>query len=317
MSDQGDRIAVVDSGGTFCRVSIWVVGGSSESVMQLASYDLPSNAWPAVFDLAKTNHCSLAWIAAASHPDVGHSEFLDEVSSLRRSLPCFVSNDVVPLLFATPDVSATVVCSVGTGSSFMSIDCKGLIRRASGIEFILSDEGSAYDLGWRGLRAGARAADGRELRPTELAAIVPAFFGCTLEQLGRSLVTSRDVKSAVASFAPVVCDLASQGDLVARQAVADAVGECLLGIRAVSPDMVPNFSISVYGGLPNGSPYFAGVLRSSLLVEFAGCPVAISATNSHVIAKVAARFCHMLAADATWDVAVIRVSASGLAKLRS
>ena len=55
----------------------------------------------------------------------------------------------------------------GQGPIVYGINADGKEARASGWGYLLGDEGSGYDIAIKGLRAVARAADGRG-RPTEL-----------------------------------------------------------------------------------------------------------------------------------------------------
>lgn len=127
-----------------------------------------------------------------------------------------VANDAT-LLFAagTPDGWGLAVIA-GTGSIAFTLDAHGNDARAGGWGYLLGDEGSAFRVGLRGLRAACRAAD-RTGAPT---ALLPAL----LKELGSedprefipAVYRGKWDKAAIAALAPVVLALAASGDAVAN-----------------------------------------------------------------------------------------------------
>ena len=67
------------------------------------------------------------------------------------------SNDIAPLLLATSH-RPVVAAIAGTGTGYAARTPDGTVRRASGAEYLLSDEGGGFDLGLQGLRAVIKAA---------------------------------------------------------------------------------------------------------------------------------------------------------------
>jgi N-acetylglucosamine kinase-like BadF-type ATPase len=141
-----------------------------------------------------------------------------------------VTNDVPPLLLDESGELVVVVC--GTGTSFVARGADGRVARASGREYLLSDEGGGFDIGLRGLRAVVRAADGRG-PATDLTAAATQLGG-SVDALCAMVTGRDDVKPFVASFAPNVLVAASVGDRVARDIVEDAAAELVTGISAVA-----------------------------------------------------------------------------------
>ena len=72
----------------------------------------------------------------------------------------------IALVGGTEKQHGVIVIS-GTGAIVYGINADGKEARASGWGYLLGDEGSGYDIGIKGLRAVARAADGRG-KSTEL-----------------------------------------------------------------------------------------------------------------------------------------------------
>jgi N-acetylglucosamine kinase-like BadF-type ATPase len=165
-----------------------------------------------------------------------------------------VTNDVVPLL-DWRSARASVVAVCGTGTGFMARDTLGRIRRAAGMEYILSDEGGGFDVGQAGLRAAVRGLDGRG-SPT-------ALTGAALDFGGGSLAALREyvygpgpvgVKYRVAQFSDHVLRVAARGDAAALEIVRRSAAEIVLGINAVLGDIAPAAATLTLAG----SMLFAG-----------------------------------------------------------
>lgn len=189
--------------------------------------------------------------------------------------PVLVANDIAPLLLA--EGSAGAVCAVvaGTGTGFAAGNGQRWAR-ASGLEWLLGDEGGGYDLGVSGLRAAVRAEDGRGPR-TPLTAAARDWCGQTGGQhaegpLGEALfeaVYAARSKARVADFAPYVLRWAQEGDRVAAALVEAAAEELSRGVLAVTrtAGIGPGtpYRLVLAGSLLTGT----GVLRSRMLDRLA------------------------------------------------
>lgn len=143
---------------------------------------------------------------------------------------CWVMNDIVPLV-TTGRCDAAVIC--GTGTGFAALGPEGAWSRASGLDYLLADEGGGFDLGLRGLRAVVRALDGRGPW-TALVTHGRAWGGDSALHLCRKVYGSPASKVTVATFAPLTLTAARDGDPVAQGLVREAAVELALGLRAVA-----------------------------------------------------------------------------------
>jgi N-acetylglucosamine kinase-like BadF-type ATPase len=178
-----------------------------------------------------------------------------------------IANDAT-LLFAagTPEGwGLAVIC--GTGSIAFTLDRAGKDGRAGGWGYLLGDEGSAWQVGLRGLRAACRAAD-RAGPPTKL---LDAF----LDKLGtrdpRDFIPAvyRGVwdRAAIAGLAPLVVATAQAGDEVAHKLVVHQVTELArTAVAAVDANGLPRLGlpIAVAGGLIVGSEFYRGLFVEAL-----------------------------------------------------
>ncbi|WP_332757124.1 BadF/BadG/BcrA/BcrD ATPase family protein [Streptomyces sp. MT206] len=181
----------------------------------------------------------------AAHGAASTRACADEFAALiRRALataghppvPVLVTNDIVPLLLDGDGPLCVVICGTGTGFAARNGD---RWARASGLEWLLSDEGGGHDLAARALRAVVRAQDGRGSATALIDAArrwCPPGLGADTflgEALFHAVHGDAARKPYVASFAPFVLDAARAGDVVAGGLLDDAARELAEGAEAV------------------------------------------------------------------------------------
>lgn len=124
----------------------------------------------------------------------------------------------------------------GTGSIAWGRGPEGTRRRVGGWGARMGDEGSGFAIALAGLRAVARAADGRD-QPTGLTDALLLEPGLNdPESLVRWAESAR--KKDIASLAPTVIRL-GDSDPAAREILADAVGELVLHVAAIADQLGP------------------------------------------------------------------------------
>jgi glucosamine kinase len=116
-----------------------------------------------------------------------------------------------------------VLLIAGTGSIAWGRAEDGREGRVGGWGHHIGDEGSGYAIGLDALRRVAKHADGRAPETNLLKAILAHVGTEGLE--GLVPWTSSARKADIAALAPVVARAAAEGDVVAREILADAVDE--------------------------------------------------------------------------------------------
>ncbi|MXV75352.1 ATPase [Candidatus Poribacteria bacterium] len=171
----------------------------------------------------------------------------------------------IALVGGTEKQHGVIVIS-GTGAIVYGINTDGKEARASGWGYLLGDEGSGYDIAIKGLRAVARAADGRG-RPTELTNRILSTL--ELNAPGDLIrwvhAASRD---AIAQLSKVVFDAARTRDMVAEKIIDVAAAELVCAASSVIEQLEfgASFDIVLSGGNLIHQPVFADKLRR----QFAG-----------------------------------------------
>jgi glucosamine kinase len=150
-----------------------------------------------------------------------------------------------------------ILMVVGTGSMAWGRDSAGREIRVGGWGGALGDEGSGYWFGLQGLRAVARAADGRipggilsekileALHLSEPHALIPWTASAT--------------KAEVAALAPLVIGAALAGDPGATEILKEGLEQLLLHLEVVRskwPKGDEPIPVALVGGLVDGEPQF-------------------------------------------------------------
>ncbi|MBI2426955.1 MAG: hypothetical protein HYV34_03835 [Candidatus Kerfeldbacteria bacterium] len=149
----------------------------------------------------------------------------------RRACPALprsflLVNDVMIARRAGSDQPYGLALIAGTGSNGYGINPQGQEAWVSGIGHYASDDGSAYDIGMRVLRAAAQSADGRG-EHTLLEPLVIHYYGLnSIREIEWPLHhQGKAVKTEIAKLAPLADHAARKKDRVAREilhAAADA-----------------------------------------------------------------------------------------------
>ncbi|MBX3399195.1 MAG: N-acetylmuramic acid 6-phosphate etherase [Gemmataceae bacterium] len=155
-----------------------------------------------------------------------------------------VANDATLLLAAgTPDGWGLAVIA-GTGSIAFVQTPDGKVGRCGGWGYTLGDEGSAYVIAHRALRAACRAHDRVEPHTVLLERFVERMNVSSPPELIPAVYRGPWDRAAIAGLAPLVLDAAEAGDAVACRIVEDEVEQ---------------FARTAYGAIVNHDLPKAGV----------------------------------------------------------
>lgn len=146
-----------------------------------------------------------------------------------------------------------VALIAGTGTHCFGINPAGDVAYAGGLEYILADEGSGYDIGLKVLRAAVRSADGRSPHTKLEAAVLQHFKVKSIRALEPIVYHSGQFgKTQIANLAKLVDAQAAAGDWRAKAILDETVAELVAHIQAVVRRLqleAKTFELVVVGGL--------------------------------------------------------------------
>jgi N-acetylglucosamine kinase-like BadF-type ATPase len=180
-----------------------------------------------------------------------------------------VANDATLLLAAgTPNGWGLAVVA-GTGAIAFVKDAAGNVGRCGGWGYLLGDEGSAYSIALRALRGACRSFDGigkptalvgrlvKEMKLESPPDFIPAVYRGSWD------------RTAIASLAPMVLELAADGDELAKEIVkAEAEELALTAAGAVFANNLPRkaLPIALAGGVLTRSEAYREFFMDALWI---------------------------------------------------
>lgn len=154
---------------------------------------------------------------------------LEHLGVARENL---VTHDALIALVAGASERYGVVLIVGTGAAAFGVDREGREARAGGWGPLLGDEGSAYWMGLRALRAVMRAYDGRAAK-TLLERPILSRLGIDDVEAMVHRVYRQLAREEIAALAPLVQQAADLGDGEAQSIIDDAAREFVRAVESV------------------------------------------------------------------------------------
>lgn len=150
-----------------------------------------------------------------------------------RGFPtAFVFGDMIAAHRGALAGAPGVVALAGTGSVVVGIGEDGAVVKVGGWGPVYGNEGSAYWIGREGLRAAARAADGRGPK-TALGDRLGEALGVPTFARSIDVVYATPLgQQEIAALAPHVCAAAERGDVVARGICLQAAADLVESVRA-------------------------------------------------------------------------------------
>jgi glucosamine kinase len=175
-----------------------------------------------------------------------------------------VCTDLDLTLAATGD-GPTIVLLAGTGSAAVGRDCSGHLERVGGLGPLLSDEGSAYDIGRRAVMTELRKFERNRANSLLGARILRDLSVASWDDLRSRAAASPD--EVFPRVFPVVAEAAESGDTSAREILRIAAAE----LGWLVNDLVERlelrdqkFLLVKSGGMLGRSSYFDGQIDQRL-----------------------------------------------------
>lgn len=169
-----------------------------------------------------------------------------------------------------------IIVIAGTGSIAFGRNENGKVARAGGWGYIFGDEGGAFDLTRRALRAALQHEEGWGPKTSLRASLLEATGATSANELLHRFYTTAYPRTVVATFGPLVSEAAEGGDAVAHEIIKEAAAKLAWFVEGVYRGLV-------FSGSSVPVAYVGGVFKSRpLLSEFktkirAAIPCAVQA----------------------------------------
>lgn len=201
--------------------------------------------------------------------------FKDGLENLKIGKLMLVNDSLIGLASGT-DKPDAVVLIAGTGSNCVGRNQEGQTAKTSGMDYMLTDQGSGYDIGLTVLKEVVKSFDGRGPK-TSLEALVCDYFHIkSIYELKGPTYNPALTKPEVADLARLCIQANDAGDQVARGILDHAIADLNLMIKTVMQklNIVDRDVDIVLAGSITKVPYVQAGIKSHV-IEF--CP------NSHLV----------------------------------
>lgn len=183
-----------------------------------------------------------------------------ELSKIRKRV---IVNDTQAALRAGTDDKNAIVIIAGTGSNCYGRNEKGDNASSGGLDWILSDEGSAYAIGFEILHRTVQALDGRGAKTTLTNLLFEKLKIKNLEELHQIIYQKPWNKTDIASIAPLAQVATDKGDQIAKSILIKATSDLAEMVKAVATKL--NLKGNSYPIVYTGSVF---KIQKALFEEF-------------------------------------------------
>lgn len=162
-----------------------------------------------------------------------------------------VNDSLIALISGMQSQNGIVLIS-GTGSNCMGKNQEGQVAHVGGMDFLLSDEGSGYDIGRKILRHAVRSFDGRDVKTVLEEKVCQHFQISSINQLKSKIYNPMISKKDVALLASLALDAIKEGDETSSRIVTEAVSDMFNMVSTVMNKLGlsdKNFDLVLVGGL--------------------------------------------------------------------
>jgi len=217
-------------------------GGGSKTLAWLATRDGTDSTPLGIGDAGPSNPQSVGWAAALANIDraiqrafaaaniergpvaaaclaiAGAGRDADQerlrtwAKQRRIANELAVTHDAMPILAAGTRNLTGIALICGTGSLAFGRDAAGITARSGGMGYLLSDDGSGYDIARLGLRAVARAIDSHAAESLLERKLLVALGAGSRADFVREVYRRADDRQQIAALAGVVLEAAAEAD---------------------------------------------------------------------------------------------------------
>lgn len=146
-------------------------------------------------------------------------------------------NDVMIALRTATDSNDAVALISGTGSNCFGLNSQGQTAKTGGLDFLLTDQGSGYEIGMHVLKVAAKSYDGR-IAKSILEQMVNSYFQvASVPEMKDHIYNPILSKMQIAALATLAFDAAEAGDSAAQAIIDQAIVDLCLMAEVVIKDL--------------------------------------------------------------------------------
>lgn len=188
-----------------------------------------------------------------------------KIQGVDKNTSFYAKNDSYNALASSLVFDEGIALISGTGMNCFGVDKNGSYHFAGGLGYREGDLGSAYSLGFLGMKSLARAIDGR-IEYTEYHKELAEKMNIKDSvDIKNFFVEATNMRTEIAQLALITSKHAKEGNPYAKEISEVAANELVLCVRAVlSKIKLTNKNLTIIGGLGSNPSYFRDCLLNGL-----------------------------------------------------
>lgn len=188
-----------------------------------------------------------------------------------------IVNDIHLVLAASNSAENVIALISGTGSQCYGRRLDGRSARTSGMDFLLADQGSGYEIGRHVLRAAVKSFDGRTIPSVLEQMVLKHFEADDFDDLKSKVYFPILNKAQVAELARTCVEAYQQGDKVATEILESVADDLVLMAEAVIRrlDLKTEKADVVCSGSIAKLPFIFDKVKANILTKYPNLSMSI------------------------------------------
>jgi len=241
------RVLGVDAGGTATRAVLVsdgaVITRFDDGPLNLLLHE---NAFERLVLLIKESGATAAGLGLAGLRGEAEGRKLQERLVAATGADVVVADDTEVALLGAFEGGPGIVVIAGTGSNAFGRDAQGRAARVGGHGFLLGDEGSAYWIASRALRAALHSYDGTGPKSEPLEQAILRAYSLDFDAIVRLVHSNPADRQLVARVARIAMEL---DDPVLHGILDQAASDLAMMARALRAKLGADLPVAMHGGI--------------------------------------------------------------------
>ena len=193
----------------------------------------------------------LAGLDSQKEYDEAFSVFSNAIAHYKIKKFILMNDSFIALQNGTDSADAVILIA-GTGSICLGKNSQGQTAKVSGMDYLLADQGSGYEIGRHVLREAVKSFDGRSRKSILEELVCKHFKIATIYDLKTVVYYPPLTKIEVAELAPLCTQAYEAGDAVAKDILDWAVTAIVIMVTTVADKLsLKKFDLVLSGAITN------------------------------------------------------------------
>lgn len=214
----------------------------------------------------------LAGLDSPKEHDEAYKVFLESLRNYNIGKFILLNDSLIALENGSENQNAVILIS-GTGSNCFGRNENGEIAKTSGMDFLLTDQGSGYAIGRRVLREAVKSYDGRSPKSMLEKLVTDHFKIASISELKSVVYNPLLSKVEIAGLSHLCSQAYNEGDQVAKDIFERIVNEIMIMVSTVVSrlGMQEKSFDCVFSGAITKLPFIQEKLAQILKAKYTGC----------------------------------------------